>query len=103
MKRKNLTLDEKIKVLDYKLAHPKTSVRDLATHFSIGKTAAGNILKNSKQLRRDYDTFKGSYKKRRTGKYHKINQIVYQWYSKCCELGISPQGEMIKEEAMMVK
>ena len=105
MKRTCLTLDDKIKVLDYRREHPKTGVRDIATHFYIGKTAAANIIniKNAKKLREDYETFKGTYKKRRHGKYHLINEIVYKWYSKCCSLNISPYGEMIQEEALKVK
>ena len=90
MKRTCLTLDDKIKVLDYRREHPKTDVRDIAIHFHIGKTAAANIIKNAKKHREDYETFKGTYKKRRHGKYHLINEIVYKWYSKCCSPNISP-------------
>ena len=87
----------------YRRELPKTGVRDIATHFHIGKTAAANIIKNAKKLREDYETFKGTYKKRRHGKYHLINEIVYKWYSNCCSLNISPHGEMIQEEALKVK
>ena len=47
-----LSLDDKIKVLDYKREHPKTGVREIATHFHIVKTAAANVLKDAKKLKR---------------------------------------------------
>ena len=76
MKRTYLTLDEKIKLLGYRQAYSKTGVRDIAIMSKIGKTATANIIENGKQLRRDYEGFKGTYKKLQTGKFHKINEIV---------------------------
>ena len=36
----------------------KKRCRDIATEFSIGKTAAANVLKQSKDLRKEYELFK---------------------------------------------
>ena len=46
MKRKNLSLDEKMKAIDYANKNPKMGCRVIAEHFSIGKTCVSNILRN---------------------------------------------------------
>ena len=43
LKRKCLSLDEKIVILDYANEHPKMGCWKIAEHFSIGKTAVSNI------------------------------------------------------------
>ena len=75
LKRKCLSLDEKIVILDYTDEHPKMSCRKIAENFSVGKTAVSNILKDGKNLRKDFEFFKGNYRKPRHGKYHVINEI----------------------------
>ena len=45
-RKKTLTLQEKIKFLDYAEANEKVGCRKLPDVFKIGKTAANNILKN---------------------------------------------------------
>ena len=54
MKRTCLSLDDKIKVLDYKPDHRTIGIRQLGDKFNIGITSAANILKNTKHLRKDY-------------------------------------------------
>ena len=54
----------------------------LAEHFSIGKTAISSIFKDSKNLWRYSEFFKGSYKNCIHGKYDLVNKIVYKWYEK---------------------
>ena len=48
LKRKCLNLGEKIEILDYAAKHPELGCRKLAEHFSVGKTAIANILKQVK-------------------------------------------------------
>ena len=55
LKRKCLSLDEKIVILDYANEHPNIGYRKIAEHFSVGKTAVLNILKDSKNLRNDFE------------------------------------------------
>ena len=66
------------------------------------KNSLSNILKDSKNLRRDYEFFKRSYKKRRYGKYHVINEILYKWYGKCSSANVCPEGLLFQEEAMKI-
>ena len=81
LKRKCLSLDEKIVILDYANEHPKMG----------------------KNLRKDFDFFKGNYKKRRHGKYHVINEILYNWYGKCTSANAYPDGPPLQEEALEIK
>ena len=83
LKGKRLDRSEKIAISDYANEHPKMGCRQLAEHFSVAKAAISNILKNVKNLRRDYEFLKGNYKKCRHGKDHIINEILYKWYGKC--------------------
>ena len=49
MKRTAISLDEKMKLLDYAKSHPKIGRRLLPEKFNIGKAAAVDILKNARQ------------------------------------------------------
>ena len=73
LEKKTLTLQEKIKFLDYAETNEQLGCRKLADVFKIGKTAANNILKNKQMLREQYEHFHDKTKKRsRPGKYKVI-------------------------------
>ena len=57
LSKKTLSLDEKVKFLDFSKGKPKFRSRKLAEHFKIGKTAAANILKEEKSIRSQYELF----------------------------------------------
>ncbi|XP_057299445.1 tigger transposable element-derived protein 4-like [Hydractinia symbiolongicarpus] len=102
--KKTLTLDEKIKFLDFAKKNPKFGCRKLADIHSIGKTAAATILKNEKKIRTQYEMFREKDKKRdRHGKGHKLNEILFEWYQGCTASNIYPNGVMLKEEAIAIK
>ena len=44
-----------------------------------------------------------SKKHNRHGKYHKINEILFEWYKRCRASNIYPNGITLKEEAMEIK
>ena len=55
-------------------------------------------------LREQYEHFHDKTKKRsRPGKYKVINDILYEWYQKCCSSNFYPNGPLLKEEAMEIK
>ena len=58
LRKRCLTLDEKIKILD-KVKKSKMSSREIAEHFKIGKTQAANVVKNEITLRAEYENFQG--------------------------------------------
>ena len=104
LEKKTLRLQEKIKFLDYVEANEKLGCRKLADVFKIGKTTVNNILKNKQMLREQYEHFHDKTKKRsRPGKYKVINDILYEWYQKCCSSIFYPNGPLLKEEAMEIK
>ena len=79
LKRKCLDLNEKVAILDYTNEYSKMGCRKLAEHFSVVfSTFISNNLKDSKNLRRDYEYFKGRFKKRRHEKCHGINEFLYK-------------------------
>ena len=96
------TIEEKVKLLD---ANKRTrqSCRQLADHFCIGKTGAAKINKNDVSIHQEYECFKGNLRRNRNGQFHKINEILYEWFKKCCKGNIYPGGQILKEEALEIK
>ena len=77
LEKKTLTLEQKIKFLEYAEGNKNVGCRKLADVFNIGKTAAANILNNKKKIREQYDKFHEKNKKRnRSGKYKLVNDIL---------------------------
>ena len=104
LSKKTLTLEEKIKFLDFSKENPKLGCRKLADIYKIGKTAAAKIIKEEKKIREQHEMFREKAKKRqRHGKYHTLNEILYEWYKRCCGSNIYPNGTLLKEEAMAIK
>ena len=104
LSKKTLSLDEKVKFLDFDKGNPNFGCRKLAKKFKIGKTATANILKEEKSIRSQHELFREKSKKRnRSGKYQKINGILYMWYQRCWASNIYPNVPMLKEEAMAIK
>ena len=52
-----LSLNEKIDILDHANEHPKMGFQKIAKHFSVGKAAVSNILKDGKNLRKRLQVF----------------------------------------------
>ena len=50
MKRTHLSLEGKIKTLNYSNENQKKSCREIAAQFQIGKIAASSILRDGKKL-----------------------------------------------------
>ena len=72
--------------------------------LKLEKKAENNILKNKRMLREQYEHFHDKTKKRsRPGKYKVINDVLYEWYQKCCSSNFYPNGPLLKEEAIEIK
>ena len=55
-------------------------------------------------LREQYKHFHDKTKKCSSpGKYKVINDILYEWYQKCCSSNFYPNGPLLKEEAIEIK
>ena len=103
MERKNLSLDEKMKVIDYANKNPKTGCRVIAEYFSIENTCFSNILRNTKAVRKECEFFKVNCKKLRHGQYHLIDEVPIAWYKKYASANVFSDGPMLKEEATLIK
>ena len=72
---KTLSLDEKVKFLDFAKANPTFWWEKLAEIFMIGKAATANIFKEEKTIRSQHELFWEKSKKRnRPGKYRDIDK-----------------------------
>ena len=98
-----LSIEQKLKVLDYAKENPKESCRTLSTKFSVRKTQIATILKNETALRAEYATYRGfnpgNNKRARQGRYQEINEALYKWYSLARESVVSINRPMLQEEA----
>ena len=103
MKRTRLSLEEKIKILNYSNENSKNSCREIAAQFQIGKIAGSSILKDGKKLRKEFEFFKGDCKTKRSGQFSLINETLCKWYGRCCAAGIYPFGSMLQEVALKIK
>ena len=75
-----------MKIIEYANKNPTKGCRFIGEHFSIGKTCIANILKNAETLEKEYEFFKGNYKKLKHGQYHVINEILITWYGRCANI-----------------
>ena len=71
--------------------------------FNISKTAAAIIIKNEASTRKEYEEIKGDLKRKRKGQFNDINEILYEWFKKCCAANIYPDGLTLKEEDIEIK
>ena len=77
--KKTLTLDEKIKFLDFAKKNPKLGCRKPADIYKIGKTAAANILKSEKKkFVNNMKCFMKNQRNVTAITYHKINEILFE-------------------------
>ena len=104
LSNKTLSLDEKVKFLDFAKGNLNFGCRKLTEIFKIGKTAAANIPKEDKSIRSQHKLFREKSKKRnRPGNYQKNNDILYLWYQRFWASNIYPNGQMLKEETIAIK
>ena len=100
LQKKTLTLEEKIRVLDHAEKNPKVGCRKLASLFSVGKRHIAALIKDKRNVRAQYETFRSANNKRsQDGKYQEINKAVYQWYCLARDAMVPINGPMIREEA----
>ena len=72
-------------------------------NIEIGKSQIAEIIKNESNIRRKYENFEGDIKRKKIAKYGIINDVLCEWYTKCCQAGTYPDGEMLQEEALKIK
>ena len=48
------------------------------------------------------ENFEGDMKRKKIEKCGIIIDVLYEWYLKCCQAGIYPDGAMLQEEALKI-
>ena len=108
---KNITLSltNKVKLLNLHKQKPKPSCRPLAElsketyNIEISESQIAKIIKYESNIQREYENFESDMKRKKIAKYGIINDVLYEWYIKCCQAGIYPDGAMLQEEALKIK
>ena len=52
---------------------------------------------------KEYEEFKDDLKRKRKVQFNDINEILHDWFKKCCAANIYADGPMLNEEAMEIK
>ena len=108
-KKITLSLTAKVNLLDLHKKTPKFRCHHIAQIFKetsnieIVKSQIAKIIKNESNVRREYKNFEGDMKRKKITKSGIINDVLYEWYIKCCQAGIYPDGAMLQEEALKIK
>ena len=92
-----------MKILDLLKQKPKLGCRPLAERFKetsynieIGKLQIAKYIKNKSNIRRKHENFEGDMKRKMIAKYD-MNNVLYEWYIKCCQAGIYPDRAVLQE------
>ena len=100
--RKELTLNEKVDLIEHSEKTPKITQKDLGVKFGIGKTTVSDILKR-KEFYREQFKISGSGKRQRFiigSKYGNLNEAVFKWFEQARAKNIPISGPIIQEKAL---
>lgn len=103
-KRKCMSLQQRVELINYAKDHPKEGYRKIADKFGIGRTQAHKILKERKEILASYESQlqSNNQKRVRCGKYSVVNEALRDWYVICRNSNIPVSGTMLQEEALMI-
>uniref|UniRef100_A0A1X7V775 HTH CENPB-type domain-containing protein n=1 Tax=Amphimedon queenslandica TaxID=400682 RepID=A0A1X7V775_AMPQE len=101
--RNELTLKERVDLIDYQKKNPATSSRKLAEIFKCGRTQVLQVLKKKDTI---FEQFKsnapGDRKRKRGTQFEEINDAVFTWYSLARQRNVPISGPKLQEEAMKI-
>lgn len=103
MPRKDLTLKNKIAILNKIKNHPSnTSLRQLAEIINVPKSTISRLLKDEKQLHDEWmlhEEKPGTSKRKREGKDPDVEEALDQWFSVVTQRGVNISGPILKAKA----
>ncbi|KAL4091075.1 hypothetical protein QTP88_025816 [Uroleucon formosanum] len=101
MSRKDLSLKEKIAILDkVKSLPPGTSQRKIAEKLCVPKSTVSKLLKEEVILRENFNsTQTGNQKRKREGKDPEVDEALSEWFSLITSRGVRVSGPMLKCKA----
>ena len=98
-KRKCLTLEERVKVLQ--LLDSGRSSRVIASDFGVGRTQVQNVAKRKREIMDEYETGNPETKRvKRTVSYDKIDDLCHSWFLDATSRQINVSGPLIREKAL---
>ena len=102
--RKELTLAERVQVIEYAQNNPGVGSRSIAERFRCGRTQIQKILSQKETILMDYAAMNvpSSRKRCRVPTHADVNDAMYEWYSLARERNIPVTGPMLQEEALQV-
>ena len=93
MKKSSLNLDEKINILNYSNGKPEKRCKEISTYFQIGKTTGTSIVKDGKELHKEFEFFESKKcETKDTRQFSLINKRLCKWSGKCFAAGLYPFG-----------
>ena len=102
--RVNLSLSEKITIIDEYENGPIKSQRKIADKYNVSKSTVAEMLRNKVVLKNAYMLNANTKRKRfnSQSRYADINALVWTWYKNAREAGIQMSGPMIQEKALQL-
>jgi len=105
MSRKDLTLIEKISILDKIKAQPHTSLRELEKLIGTSKSVLNRLKNNEIAIREQYEKLNDNKsapvnrKRKREGKDPEVDKAMNEWFSAVTERGVRISGPMLEQKA----
>lgn len=98
-KKQMLTLEEKVNIIKL-YEREKLSVRNLAGKFNIGKTQAGQIVKDREEILKKYHSHSNPKQKRSFSKSAglRIDTACYEWFIRARNKSIPLSGPIIRSK-----
>ena len=101
LKRNDLTLKEKYKVIKKVQKNPGIGTRTLAEKFKCGKTQISSILKRKEENIALYGVNASleiwrTQKRSRPSEYSDVHDALYEWYQVACSKNVYLDGSILK-------
>ena len=102
-KRKELTLQEKVEVIDFKNKNPATALRQIADRFQCDKTQIQSILRDQPNLLDKFTASGNAVSKRaRTCRFQNIDLAMLEWFREARSDYIPVSGPILQQKACTV-
>ncbi|CAI6365749.1 unnamed protein product [Macrosiphum euphorbiae] len=105
MSRKDLTLIEKMSILDKIKAQPHNSLRELEKLIDTSKSVLNRLKNNEIAIREQYEKLNDNKsapvnrKRKREGKDPEVDKAMNEWFSAVTERGVRISGPMLEQKA----
>lgn len=93
-----LSIEKKVKILEYVTANPDQSKKDIASIFGIPASTLSTIVKNGPEICKQF--YAGDTRKRkRNVEFPDLEAATIKWFVQCRDNNISVSGSLLRERA----